>query len=243
MISSALTMKMRAACTHTLQVCRISSVYWLWAPELWWRHWSVWILSLFSEIELLSRLHHSLCLSKDHIGRISCCLADFWAAASPTLTAIICLITCTMCVSVCVYTPLLRCIYELYIWSLSPLRCMCVSDLFPALAAPSWWWPGSPLHVNLLHARCWLAARPPHLASVSSPHFLSLPAHRKASLMSGWLSKGLFIAAHCRSLFATASFFFSQFETEVLRPDCNWFLACKTAQLIEIALFYSRRRF
>ncbi len=44
-IISDTTMKIstadRDACTHTPQVCHISSVYWLWAQELWRWHWSV----------------------------------------------------------------------------------------------------------------------------------------------------------------------------------------------------------
>lgn len=119
---------------------------------------------------------------------------------------------------------------------------VCASILFPALAVPSKWWPGSPLHMNLLHARCWLTARSPYLSSVRSPHFLSLPVHRKAILMWGWLSKGLFIAAHHCSLahFRHSSFFRSIWSVQA---SCNWFVACKTAQLIEIALFYSSRRY
>lgn len=57
---------------------------------------------------------------------------------------------------------------------------MCASSLFLVLGAPSRGRPGSPVHVNLLHATRWLAARPHHLYSISS---LPLPllAHRKAT--------------------------------------------------------------
>lgn len=71
--------------------------------------------SVFSWIELFSSLLHSPSLCKDHNGRISCRLVDFWAAASPTLAAVR-LTYYLLPVRVC--TPLLRlilCMYNLYI--------------------------------------------------------------------------------------------------------------------------------
>ncbi len=146
-------------------------------------------LSVVSEIELFSSLPRSV--SADvHIGRISCCLADFWAAASLTLAAVSCLITCSMCVSACAHvfcgwiTGYMVCMFDF-----CPRRGSCMRR--PVICFLLWLplrrLPGTPLHVSLLYARHWLAARPAHLSSVSSSHFLSLPAHRKASLMSGWL--------------------------------------------------------
>lgn len=65
-VISELSMKKmgtRDTCTHSPQVCHISSVYWLWAHELWQWHWSIFTSpSNFSEIELFCHLHHSLCL-------------------------------------------------------------------------------------------------------------------------------------------------------------------------------------
>lgn len=166
----------------------------------------------------------SLSLLKDHIGSISCCLADFWAAASPTL-AVSCLITCSMCLSV--RARLLCSWISVYKWSLHSISgpSEVHAHVFVCERSISCSRCGSPLHVDLLHARCWLSARPPHLSSVESPHFLSLPAHRKASLKSGWLSKELFIAAHCRSL-RHGWFSTSQFETEVLRTIAIDFSFC-----------------
>lgn len=92
----------------------------------------------------------------------------------------------SVCVCVCACTPLLWLNQCVYIRSLSPLcvRAIC----FLLLLCHRYDGPGSPLHVNLLHARCWLAACPSHLSSVSSSHFLSLPVYKKPpknSLMSG----------------------------------------------------------
>lgn len=101
-------------------------------------------LSVFSEIELFCCLHHSLCLCKNHIGRISCCLADFWAAERHWL--LLAVLLPAQCVCVCVCTPLVRsnrclCIHTLYIHLIFvPFVARAyvrVSDLFPAPAVPS----------------------------------------------------------------------------------------------------------
>lgn len=139
-------------------------------------------LSVLCEIELFSRLHRSLCLCKDHTGRISCCLTDFWAAASPTLAAVSRLITCSLCVSVCDSTfalcPPLRearaCVCER---SVSCSRC--------AIEMMAW------LSSACQPAACGGAGSPPVLLTsplsvpFTSSLALSLPAHRKPSLMSG----------------------------------------------------------
>lgn len=137
----------------------------------------------------------SLCLCDDHIQRISCYLAGFWAAASPTLAAIRSLITCLLCVSLCTSFG----VESVYLRSLHPIfRPLCVYERSVSCSCR----PGSPLHVNLLHARCWLAARPPNLFPVSSSHFFSLPVYRERerSLMSGWRSEGLFYCSPACSL-------------------------------------------
>lgn len=75
----------------------------------------------------------TLSVSKDHIERISCCLADFWALASPTLAAVSCLITCTMCVSLCMCVYTSMAVESLYIRSVHMIfvpfevhACVCV---------------------------------------------------------------------------------------------------------------------
>lgn len=144
-------------------------------------------LSVFSEAVLFPSLLHSFSLS----------LWQSHSAASPTLAAIRSLITCLLCVCVCLYTSFA--VESVYLWSLHSFFCpLCVYKQSVSCSCR----PGSPLHVNLLHARCWLAARPPNLFPVSSSHFFSLPPYweRERSLMSGWRSEGLFYCSPACSL-------------------------------------------
>lgn len=149
-------------------------------------------LCALCEIELLSPHRRSLlCLWKDHTGRISCCC--HWFLASPLRLHFLLdvSLTCSMylfvlVLGVCahpsqvesVHVQILRLLFVPFEGGV----CVCVraSSLFLALGVPSRWRPGSPVHVNLLHATRWLAARPHHLYSISS---LPLPllAHRKAT--------------------------------------------------------------
>lgn len=86
-------------------------------------------ISVFVEIELFSLLYSSLRLSKAHSGRISCCLADFWASASDLGCCLLSYYLLNVCV--CVY-----CGCRLHVCLLSSSRCMhvCASGLFAALA-------------------------------------------------------------------------------------------------------------
>lgn len=138
-------------------------------------------------------------------------------------------------------------VYKDFIFAFCPLWSVCTC--VPAMCFLLSLWRGVDSLALLCMSTCcmhggWLIARPPHLSSVSSPHFLSARAHRKASLMSGWLSKGLFIAAYRRSFarFRHGSFFFQSIWRDwSVQADCNWFLASTTAQLIEIAFLNWRK--
>lgn len=206
--------------------------------------------SLFAEIELFSRLHHSLCRCKDHIGRISCRLAEFWAAASPTLAAVSCLITCTMCVSMCVYCGWIG-VYTDFTFDLCPLwgACMCVCERSvscPCCAVEMMPWLSSARQP----AACEVLARRPS----SSPRRCQLPSlplsaraqesqfHVRLTFKRAF-HRSPTTARFARFRFRYGLFFFQPIWDWSVEADCNWFLARKTAQLIEMALLYRRRSY
>lgn len=144
----------------------------------------------------------------------------------------------SVCVCLCVYTSSVVepvCIHSIFVPS------VCASDLFPALAVPSirraW------LSSACQPAACEVLARrlsfSPLLCQLLS---LPLSARVQKTPKKQFNVRLTFRRAFHRSPLPLARFhpgfffFFSQFETEVLRPIAIDCLACKTAQLIEKAV-------